>query len=618
MLNFLISSLITVWLLLFGIPVAFANKSRCPEWPQEKLQHETHALTTQVAEWNRLYHQQGISDIDDEIYDQLLETLSLWQHCSKQDASRVMNAIADMGMPMVAQRQTEKQRHPVQHTGLSKLRTVQDVDRWLQGRTGVWLQPKVDGIAVTLVYEKGQLVQLISRGDGIEGTDWRDKSPFIPTIPQQITNAPARLVLQGELFWQQVDHRQSLSGSQGGRSKVAGLMARKTPTPELKQIGIFIWGWPDGPNEMAEKLKRLADMGFPMTQQYSHPITTTEDAEKRWKDYFVQPLPFATDGVVLRQEVEPTGRQWRSGSNSWAIAWKYPLRQQMTTVKNVNFTIGRTGKISVVLALETVKVDDRQVSRVNIGSIKRWKQWNVYPEDKITVALAGHGIPKLDKVVWRMAERPDIQPPNEQDHHFLSCLALGHGSQRNDEHCQQQFIARLTWLGEKLRMKGVGQGTWSALVRQGLVTNLTDWLDLDKEQLEAVPNIGAKRAASIFAQFQQAKRRPLALWREAIGLPYANRLTDNIGWSWAMTSSYTKTEEALTTTQREKILAFLQHPEIKSAIAHLVSRGITGEKEAEETSLTGKDVVGKEKDIPVDQGIRKEGQKVAPHAHNRF
>ncbi|MDE1497573.1 DNA ligase B, partial [Xenorhabdus bovienii] len=122
------------------------------------------------------------------------------------------------------------------------------------------------------------------------------------------------------------------------------------------------------------------------------PVATPEDAEKRWKDYFELPLPFASDGVVLRQEIEPAGRQWRSGSNSWAIAWKYPLRQQVTTVKDVNFTIGRTGKISVVLGLEKVRLDDRQISRVNIGSVKRWKQWNVYPGDKITVALAGHGI----------------------------------------------------------------------------------------------------------------------------------------------------------------------------------------------------------------------------------
>ncbi|MDX8001065.1 NAD-dependent DNA ligase LigB [Xenorhabdus sp. Reich] len=568
MLNFLISFLITVWILLAGMPMAFADKVNCSIWPQDKLRHEIKHLTQQMTKWDHLYRQQGISEIDDEIYDQLLETLTLWQGCLNQEQD---NAFA------VAVSGEGKQPHPVQHTGLNKLKEVQEIRQWLQGRKGVWLQPKIDGVAVTLVYEKGQLVRLISRGDSKEGTNWMDKSSFIPGIPKQIKNAPEYLVLQGELFWQQEHHRQFVAGSQGLRSKVAGLMMRKIPAPELKQIGVFIWGWPDGPSEMAVKLARLASMGFPIAQQYSHPITTAEDAEKRWKDYFTQSLPFATDGVVLRQEIEPTGRQWQAGSNSWAVAWKYPLRQQLTTVKNVNFTIGRTGRISVVLELEKVKVDDRQVSRINIGSAKRWKQWNVYPGDKITVALAGHGIPKLDKVVWRIAERPDIQLPGEQDYHFLSCLTLSHTNDAEnikDNRCQQQFIARLTWLGEKLKIKGVGQGTWSALVTTGLITNLTDWLSLEKEQIATVANIGTKRAELIFAQFQQAKLQPLSLWREAIGLPYANRFTDKMGWQWDADLSDTGVKNSLTAKQKEKISAFLHHPEIEMVIDALASQGI--------------------------------------------
>ncbi|MEQ1976336.1 NAD-dependent DNA ligase LigB [Xenorhabdus sp. SGI240] len=589
MLNFLISFLIAVWILLSGMPMAFANKVQCPDWAQEKYQHEINQLTQQVAKWDYLYRQQGMSEIDDEIYDQLLETLRIWQSCLNHGADSALldvSPVADTSVipGLSSEIQSGKQLHPVQHTGLHKLKGIQEISQWLQGRTGVWLQPKIDGVAVTLVYDKGQLVQLISRGNGIEGIDWMDKSAFIPSIPQRIKNAPEHLVLQGELFWQQEQHRQFVEGSQGARSKVAGLMIRKTPAPELKQVGIFIWGWPDGPNEMAVKLEKLAEMGFPITQQHSHPIATAQDAEKRWKDYFVRSLPFATDGVVLRQEVEPTGRQWRTASNSWAVAWKYPLRQQMTTVKGVNFTIGRTGRITVVLALEKVKVDDRQVSRVNIGSIKRWKQWNVYPGDKITVALAGHGIPKLDKVVWRMTERPDIQPPNEQDYHFLSCLTFDHQNEMNNDHyCQPQFIARLTWLGEKLKMKGIGQGTWSALVKHGLVANLTDWLDLDKEKLGAVTHIGTKRAELIFSQFQQAKLQPLSLWYEAIGLPYARHFTDKqadkLGWQWETILSGAKAKNTLTVKQREKILAFLQHPEIKVVIHILSLRDIENKQE---------------------------------------
>ncbi|MBD2809604.1 NAD-dependent DNA ligase LigB [Xenorhabdus sp. Vera] len=608
MLNFLIGFLITVSVSLFGMPAAFADKGHCSawiqeKWSQEKLQHEIEHLKRQMAKWDDLYRQQGLSEIDDEIYDQLLETLVLWQSCANQ--------MPDSDFEIKVS-QEGKQPHPVQHTGLNKLKEVWKVRQWLQGREKVWLQPKIDGVAVTLVYEEGQLVRFISRGDGIEGTDWMDKSLFIPSIPKQIKNAPEHMVLQGELFWQQKEHRQSISGSHGSRSKVAGLMMRKTPAAELKQIGVFIWGWPDGPYDMEVKLERLASMGFPFAQQYSHPVATPEDAEKRWKDYFELPLPFASDGVVLRQETEPAGRQWRAGSNSWAIAWKYPLHQQVTTVKDVNFTIGRTGKISVVLGLEKVRLDDRQISRVNIGSVKRWKQWNVYPGDKITVALAGHGIPKLDKVVWRMAERPDIQPPDEQDYHYLSCLSFNYLSNVNEHYCQQQFIARLTWLGEKLKMKGIGQGTWAVLVRHGLVTNLTDWLALDKAQLEKVPNIGTKRAELIFSQLQQAKSRLFSSWREAIGLPYANRFTENMGWQWNMQpeGADTKHSLSLTAKQAEKISAFLQHPEIKRVIQSLAVHGIKEDKWIGEINTSEKQDVE-----PIDKS-RRDGAASHPEAHN--
>ncbi|MDR0218120.1 MAG: NAD-dependent DNA ligase LigB [Enterobacteriaceae bacterium] len=609
MLNFFKSQIIHFFIILLlallcGIPRALAG---CPDWSKEKLQFEVEHLTPQIAKWDHLYRQQGISEIDDEVYDQLLETLTLWQNCldQEQSSSSVTNssakAVQENAKPENATAENGKQFHPVEHTGLHKLKQVEEVHRWLQGRSSVWLQPKVDGVAVTLVYQKGRLIRLISRGNGVEGTDWLDKSAFIPGIPDQIKNAPDHMILQGELFWQQNNHRQSVAGSQGARSKVAGLMMRKTPSPELSQIGIFIWGWPDGPSEMPAKLARLASMGFPIVQQYSHPIFSAEDAEEKWKTYFSAPLPFATDGVVLRQETEPAGRQWRSGSNSWAIAWKYPLQQQVTTVKDVQFRIGRTGKISVLLELEKVPLDDKQITRVHIGSVKRWKQWNVYPGDKVTVTLAGHGIPKLDKVVWRIAERQHIEPPNAQEFHSISCF-----SPSNDG-CQQQFIARLTWMGEKLKMKGIGQNTWTALVKSGQVRHLAEWLTLNTTQLTEVPNIGTKRAELIFNQFQQARQQPIALWREAIGIPYADKLTDEIMQS--IDTQPLKIRSTLTLNQRTKIGHFLQHVEVKNLMNALVLEGITLGVTSPQEIAGGKETIKK---MDPKQGAKE--QKFAPNA----
>nr|WED67537.1 hypothetical protein PJ912_13045 [Pectobacterium colocasium] len=152
-----------------------------------------------------------------------------------------------------------------------------------------------------------------------------------------------------------------------------------------------------------------------MTAAYTHAIGSFADAEKWRHHWYHNPLPFVTDGVVIRQTKEPQGRYWRNTAADWAIAWKYPPVHQVAEVTDVAFSVGRTGKIAVVLKLNPLQLDDKSVSRVNVGSLSRWKQWDVLPGDRVSVSLAGQGIPRLDNVVWRGTERPAIVSPNEHD-----------------------------------------------------------------------------------------------------------------------------------------------------------------------------------------------------------
>ncbi|WP_434526685.1 NAD-dependent DNA ligase LigB [Photorhabdus asymbiotica] len=562
----MLNLLILVLFIVFSTPIVAAEtlntEKDCPAWSQGKLQHETKSLMQQMAQWDQLYRQKGISEIDDEVYDQLMAELIHWQLCLKQAPH------SDFPVEVFPD---NKRVHPVAHTGLSKLKDEREINRWLHGRLPVWLQPKIDGVAVTLVYQNGKLVSLISRGNGSAGVDWTAKSRHIPDIPQNIENAPPDLVLQGELFLHKDGHRQQLSGSDGARNRVAGLMMRKDHSPELKQIGVFIWSWPDGPVDMESKLQKLASMGFPLALRYSHKIERPEQAQKLRMHYFEQPMPFATDGIVLKQEIEPKGNQWRSGSNSWAVAWKHPLRHQVTQVREVSFTIGRTGKISVVLGLDKVKLDDRQVSRVNIGSVRRWQQLDVLPGDRVTLTLAGHGIPKLAQVVWRIKERQNIQPPDKQRYHALSCLTLTAG-------CEQQFNARLKWLGEHLHMTGVSSGRWAMLTEQKLVTDLTGWLTLSVQDIAALPGIGDKRAQAMYSQFSKAKNQPFSYWMKGIGLPYMDKLSNDVDHWQQLEQKLAEAQlkQQLTSGQLKKLFEFVNDTQIKAIAEKLSVSGIKG------------------------------------------
>lgn len=128
----------------------------CPAWRPERLQLEITTLKNQLERWDVAYYQQGNSLVEDEVYDSLRKKLQLWLACAGL-------ASAEEPVPLLP---AGKLSHPVAHTGLRKLPAPAAVAQWLHGRSDLWVQPKVDGVAITLVYRDGVLVSAISRGTG--------------------------------------------------------------------------------------------------------------------------------------------------------------------------------------------------------------------------------------------------------------------------------------------------------------------------------------------------------------------------------------------------------------------------------------------------------------------
>lgn len=536
----------------------------CPAWRPERLQLEITTLKNQLERWDVAYYQQGNSLVEDEVYDSLRKKLQLWLACAGL-------APAEEPVPLLP---AGKLSHPVAHTGLRKLPDPAAVAQWLHGRSDLWVQPKVDGVAITLVYRDGVLVSAISRGDGLKGENWLEKVRAIPAVPASIKGAPQMLTLQGELFLMVNGHQQKRSGGINARAKVAGALMKKKPSPVLQQIGLFIWAWPDGPQAMPQRLHQLAAMGFPLTLAYSQPVKSLVQVQQ-WRDRWYQAaLPFVTDGVVIHQARSPQGRYWQAKPGDWAVAWKYPPAQQVAQVNGVEFNVGRTGKIAVVLRLEPVRLDDKWVTRVNLGSLPRWRQWAVVPGDQVVISLMGHGIPHLNKVVWRIKERSMPSAPSAEHYHPLSCFSWRPG-------CRQQFFARLVWLGGRqgLNLHGVNESTWQALIDQGLVRHLLDWLVLTPEQLMSAPGIGSKRGQSIYRQFQLARQQPFARWLIALGAPLSPQQAVTLK-SWhqvqQLPAEAWRTMAGIGTKRARQIADFLQHPPLLALVSMLTSQGIIG------------------------------------------
>ncbi|SFH97501.1 MULTISPECIES: NAD-dependent DNA ligase LigB [unclassified Pseudomonas] len=521
-------------------------------------------LAEQLRQWDDSYHRLGQSPVSDELYDQARQRLAHWRQCFPDTPLTPDN-------PLASARGTRP--HPVAHTGLEKLLDEQAVAAWLVNREDVWIQPKVDGVAVTLVYRKGRLSQVISRGDGARGHDWSASARKIPGIVQQLPE-PIDLVLQGELYWHLGDHVQSANGGLNARSKVAGLMNRKQLSDsDAACIGLFVWAWPKGPATFTERLATLARWGFTDSQRYSHPIRNITDAS-HWRTYWYNhPLPFASDGVVLHQAQRAPAERWQVNAPYWAVAWKYPAAKALALVRNVEFKVGRTGRITPMLELEPVRLDDRKISRVSVGSLVRWQALDIRPGDQVAVSLAGQVIPRLDAVILRSTTRVDLPVPNPAKFHALSCWQL-------DPDCEEQLLARLTWLSgnQGLALPHVGRETWNVLIQAGLIAGFLDWLTLDAAELANIDGFGDRSRERLLESLHSARQRPFAQWLKALGVPPAAR--NNLEGDWqtlvARDTQAWLNIDGIGPGRAAQLSAFFRDPHVQALAETLRMAGIDG------------------------------------------
>ena len=495
----------------------------CPAWLPARAQEEISRLQQQIKQWDDDYWKEGKSEVEDGVYDQLSARLTQWQRCFGNETRDVM-------MPPL----NGAVIHPVAHTGVRKMADKIALSLWMRERSDLWVQPKVDGVAVTLVYRDGKLNKAISRGNGLKGEDWTQKVSLISAVPQTVSGPLANSTLQGEIFLQREGHIQQQMGGINARAKVAGLMMRQDDSDTLNSLGVFVWAWPDGPQLMTDRLKELATAGFTLTQTYTRAVKNADEVARVRNAWWKAKLPFVTDGVVVRAAKEPESRHWLPGQAEWLVAWKYQPVAQVVEVKAIQFAVGKSGKISVVASLAPVMLDDKKVQRVNIGSVRRWQEWDIAPGDQILVSLAGQGIPRIDDVVWRGAERTKPTPP-ENRFNSLTCYF-------DSDVCQEQFISRLVWLGSKqvLGLDGIGEAGWRALHQTHRFEHIFSWLLLTPEQLQNTPGIAKSKSAQLWHQFNLARKQPFTRWVMAMGIPLtraALNASDERSWSQLLFST---------------------------------------------------------------------------------
>ena len=400
--------IITVLLWVTLLVPASGWSEDCPQWSHDEAIANIKRLVSEVAQHDERYFHRNAPSISDNDYDALTDRLAQWQSCFGGTQSN----------PPSVSSHRAKTRHRAVMGSLKKASTIEDVDNFLQALSGneVLVQPKIDGVAVELVYCRGQLVQATTRGDGQNGVDITHHIKHMPLIPATLANPDQEVVLHGELFarldWTDPELLQRYASA---RHLVAGQLNRSSADRKaLGAFDFFPWLWVNSPfTDDRQSIKELARMGFPLPEQHTHLVHSLNQVEQLSADYSAsQNVPFLMDGIVIKADSNllRTRLGWSGNVPGWAMAWKFAGQSALSEVAKITFTTGRSGKITPVVHINPVHLGNRTITRISLGSVAKLKQVDLAIGDLISVSLKGRATPVFGQVLLRAQTRiyPDF------------------------------------------------------------------------------------------------------------------------------------------------------------------------------------------------------------------
>ena len=513
-------------------------------------------LSAELRRLNVLYYNQGVSEVADAVYDQMLAEL--------QELERRFPELALPDSP------TQSVGAPLQSTFApvthfrpmlsleSKVdfSVVADLFKRLEqaGRADAELlaQPKIDGLSVELVYRQGLFRVGSTRGDGVTGEDITPNLRTIADIPEHLPNGPERVVVRGEVYMDRegfVELNRTLverggEGFANPRNAAAGSLRQLDPTVTATRPLKFFPFELSNADELGlasdrRALELLEGWGFPPHRQHQHFGRGGGFVRQVHAQYQARrdELPFEIDGVVIKVNDlalrEALGA--RSRTPRWAVAWKFPPRQELTTVKGIAVQVGRTGKLTPVALLMPVDVGGVTVSRATLHNFDIVKKLNVRVGDEVRVERAGDVIPKVVKVVKEGNPRgEEILPPakcpvckgevvrplvkrdgkfqpgaNHYCANHLGCAAQLEGA-------LQHYVSR-----RAMNIEGLGKKRIVELRSLGLLPDIPSLYQLKnhRELLENLKGWGKVSVNNLLEQIEASRGKPLEKFLFALGIP---------------------------------------------------------------------------------------------------
>ncbi len=585
----------------------------------EKLAERVAALCHQIEEANYHYYVQDNPILTDAEYDQLMLELQRIEreHPELQSPDSPTQRVGAGPVQDVPQH-----HHPLPMLSLANARSEQELRDWHRRAQNILpnatfsytCELKIDGLAMALTYEQGQLVTGATRGDGMMGEDWTPNVRTIRSIPQRLRGdkIPAKVEVRGEIYMP-IKNFEQLNAQMtdarlfaNPRNAAAGSLRQKDPritaTRQLSFFGYQI-GYVEGLDILTqwEALQLIRAWGFAVNPHISQAYSLEEVMEycKKWEQERFN-LPYEIDGVVAkindRNQQEELGTVARDPR--WAIAFKYPPTQVATKLLDIRVNIGRTGSVNPWAVLEPVNIRGVTVARASLHNEGDIQRKDLRIGDWVLVERAGEVIPQVvkpvmerrtgEEQVYHLPEHcPLCDTPIERipDQAMAYCPNL---------QCPSRHLEGLIHFVSKgaMDIDTIGEKMCEQLADAGLVHSVSDFYDLTKDQLLSLAGVKEKSAENMLKGIEASKQREF--WRLLFGLNirYMGEKTAQI-----ITQSFNDIDTLLAATEEQlvslagigpkvghSVYTWLQAPENQALIERLRKAGVNMRDEPQTTT----------------------------------
>ena len=587
-------------------------------------------LRAEIAKHDALYYKEAQPEIDDQAYDRLKAKLSELEAANPEFdfGDSPTQSVGDDRLEAFKSYRHRKPMLSLDNTYSSEelIDFGKRLEKRFPGRDLQYLvEPKIDGVAVSLTYEGGKFVRAVSRGNGTEGDDITQNVKHIEGLPMQIDGAPSVLEVRGEIYmlheeFERINAEREAAGETlyaNPRNLAAGTIKLLDPTEaRSRKLDIVLYGVGaceplDFFSHQAAIQDQLKTWQFPVLEKY----WLADGIEAAWSsieelDTLRQKFSYPTDGAVVK--LDDFKLQQEAGFTSkaprWAIAYKFEAEQAETILKEISLQVGRTGAVTPVAILEPVQLAGTTVSRATLHNEDEIRRKDIRPGDTVLVQKAGEIIPQVLSV--NLDKRSTDSKPFDFGQH-LSDLgieaerdpseAVWRTSSKNDPIRQQRALQHFA--GRScMDIENLGSAVVEQLVTRGLAKTPADLYQLQEADLLSLDKFAEKSAKNLLGALQQSKDRDLWQLIHGLGIPHVGKQSakDLESHFRSLDRIAEATEEQLEevdgvgSIMAQSIHAWFEDSDNREEISRLGTHGLnfsSRRSESEEGPLSGKTIV---------------------------